>query len=64
MGAGRMFRKLSLRALYDNHDEMTLRQRLIYTVVMNVCPALVFLAAVWAFSHWVWPDRPMIVNWK
>lgn len=59
-----MFKRLSLKALYDTQDEMTLRQRLVYTVVMNVCPVLVFAAAFWFFGHYVWTDRPVIVNWK
>lgn len=59
-----MFRRLSLKALYDTHDEMTLKQRLVYTVVMNVCPVVVFATAVWVFGHYVWPDRPVTVNWK
>ncbi|QYW07307.1 membrane protein [Streptomyces phage Rooney] len=59
-----MFRKLSLRALYDTHDEMTLKQRLVYTVVMNVCPVVVFGLAFWAFGRFVFTDRPVTVNWK
>lgn len=59
-----MFRKLSLKALYDTHDEMTLRQRLVYTVVSNVCPVVVFGLAFWAFGEFVFTDRPIIVTWK
>lgn len=59
-----MFRKLSLKALYEDHDEMTLRQRLIYTVVMNVCPLVVFVGAFLAFREWIWTDMPVTVNWK
>lgn len=59
-----MFRKLSLRALYDNQDEMTLRQRLVHTVVINVCPVLVFCLSMLAFREWVWPQHNFVVVWK
>lgn len=59
-----MFRKLSLRALYETTDEMSLTQRLIYTVVMNVCPVIVFGMAFWAFRTWAWTEPNVIVNWK
>lgn len=59
-----MFRKLSLRALYETTNEMTMRQRLVYTIVMNVCPVVVFGLAFLAFREWVWTDMPVTVNWK
>lgn len=59
-----MLRKLSLKALYEDHDTMTLKQRLVYTVVINVCPIVVFVGAFMAFREWVWNDMPVTVNWK
>lgn len=59
-----MFRKLSLRALYETTDGMSLGQRLIHTIVMNVCPVVVFIGAFWAFRTWVWVAHPVVVNWK
>lgn len=59
-----MFRKLSLKALYETHDEMTLKQRLVYTFVMNACPVVVFVLTAWAFKSWVWPEPNVIYYWK
>jgi len=59
-----MFRKLSLRVLYETKEDLTLWQRVALTVVWNVCPVVVFIAAFWAFKTWVWTDTPVIVNWK
>lgn len=58
-----MFRKLSLRALYEKRDETMLRHRVVQTIVSNVCPVLVFMASLWFFRTYVW-DQPITVVWK
>lgn len=59
-----MFRKMGLKALYEaEEDQLSLWQRVVLTVVWNVCPVIVFIGSVWFFKTWVWTD-PMTVVWK
>jgi len=59
-----MFRRMSLKALYEQDDELSLMQRISLTLVWNVCPVVVFIGAFWAFKTWVWTDHPVTVVWK
>lgn len=58
-----MFRKLSLQEMYQDGEQVPLKDLVRAAIIRNVYPAIAFMASSWVFKTFVFNDS-MTVVWK
>ena len=59
-----MLKRMKLKALYEEQEQMTLPQSLVYRVLVNLSMVVSFFFSVLVFKTWVFTNPLVLFNWK